>query len=150
MKHYPKAVCSFIMREDGLILASARKDNKNVFGLPGGKVDLQDKSLEDAARRELFEETGLSAHSGTPVYTAMCYGPDGKHYLTTTFIWNNFTSIPKQMKGEGRVCWVSPYILTRRLYGNMLAIYNQELFRVLNVSPNSHHNNRQDEAIIEV
>jgi 8-oxo-dGTP pyrophosphatase MutT (NUDIX family) len=41
-----------------MILAVARKDNPNEFGLPGGKVE--DGEMEEwAAARELREETGI-------------------------------------------------------------------------------------------
>jgi 8-oxo-dGTP diphosphatase len=41
-----------------LILAVSRKDDPNAFGLPGGKVE-HGETEEQAARRELLEETGV-------------------------------------------------------------------------------------------
>ena len=45
--------------EQGHILLEKRTDN-HCWGYPGGSVEL-DERVEDAAKRELFEETGLSA-----------------------------------------------------------------------------------------
>ena len=46
--------------EDNRILLQLRRDN-HCWGYPGGSVEL-DEEVENAARRELFEETGLIAH----------------------------------------------------------------------------------------
>ena len=46
--------------EDNRILLQLRRDNY-CWGYPGGSVEL-DEEVENAARRELFEETGLIAH----------------------------------------------------------------------------------------
>jgi len=143
MKKYPQAVCSLVINNSGLVLACSRKDNKEIFGLPGGKVDLTDWHLEDAARRELYEETGIWAGSGTPVFTAMCYGSDGKHYLTTTFIWNQLPSEPRQIEGEGLVAWVSTDVMCRLNIGKYknFGIYNRKLFEHMDiyVPEISHH-----------
>lgn len=47
--------------EKGKILLQLRTDN-HCWGYSGGSVELDEK-VEDAAKRELFEETGLLAHS---------------------------------------------------------------------------------------
>ena len=45
----------------GRVLLQQRSDNK-MWGYAGGSVELDEK-VEDAAKRELFEETGLRANS---------------------------------------------------------------------------------------
>jgi 8-oxo-dGTP pyrophosphatase MutT (NUDIX family) len=47
--------------KDGRILLQLRSDN-HCWGYAGGSVELDEK-VEDAAKRELFEETGLIANS---------------------------------------------------------------------------------------
>ncbi len=47
--------------KEGRILLELRKDNK-CWGYAGGSVEL-DEVVEEAAKRELFEETGLVANS---------------------------------------------------------------------------------------
>jgi len=48
-----------VVDEEGRILLQLRSDN-HCWGYAGGSVEL-DEVVEDAARRELFEETGLTA-----------------------------------------------------------------------------------------
>ncbi len=50
-----------VENSEGKILLQRRKDN-HCWGYAGGSVDLDEK-VEDAAKRELFEETGLTANS---------------------------------------------------------------------------------------
>ncbi len=52
------AVCTVTHNTFGQLLIVARKENPNDWNLPGGKVECQE-SMHEAARRELFEETGL-------------------------------------------------------------------------------------------
>ena len=47
--------------EHGRVLLQKRADN-HLWGYAGGSVELDEK-VEDAAKRELFEETGLTANS---------------------------------------------------------------------------------------
>jgi ADP-ribose pyrophosphatase YjhB (NUDIX family) len=62
--HMPILVCgaSVIVENDrGEILLILRSDNKK-WAYPGGSVDLNEV-VEEAAKRELFEETGIIARS---------------------------------------------------------------------------------------
>lgn len=62
MKYTVQAV---IFNDKGEVLAVSRKKDHNDFGLPGGKVDPEDNSLEDAIKREVMEETGLDIDMST-------------------------------------------------------------------------------------
>lgn len=62
--HMPILVCGasvIVENEKGEILLQLRKDN-NCWGYAGGLVDINEV-VEEAAKRELFEETGITAHS---------------------------------------------------------------------------------------
>ena len=62
--HMPILVCGasvIVINEKGEILLQLRKDN-NHWGYPGGSVDINEV-VEDAAKRELFEETGIVANT---------------------------------------------------------------------------------------
>ena len=53
--------CVIVVNESGELLLQKRRDN-NCWGFHGGSVEL-DEVVEEAAKRELFEETGLIADS---------------------------------------------------------------------------------------
>lgn len=55
----PLAVSVIVMNDNGQIVGVSRKDNHSDFGLPGGKIDPEDKDVLDGCIRELYEETGL-------------------------------------------------------------------------------------------
>ncbi len=52
---------SIIIFKDEKILLQQRKDNK-CWGYPGGKIEVGE-IVEDAAKREIYEETGLLVNS---------------------------------------------------------------------------------------
>ena len=70
-----------------LLVKRARAPSKGFYAFPGGRVETGE-SLEAAARRELMEETGLSAGPLTPVEEILIEGHDGDPptaFLLTVF-----------------------------------------------------------------
>lgn len=117
MKH---AVVILVMK-DNKVLGVSRKDDPSAFGLPGGKVD-DGETLEQAARRELLEETGLIATSLRCVYVA----PE-KEFSTVAFEASVTGEISTTESGVVR--WVEPEVLFSGPFGE----YNTRLFTHLNI-----------------
>jgi ADP-ribose pyrophosphatase len=87
---YPKrprlAVGAIVFKDDKVLLVKrGRPPAKGQWAIPGGNVKLGE-SLQMAAQREIFEETGITVQARDPVYTfdAIVKDNDGKiqfHYV---------------------------------------------------------------------
>lgn len=92
-----------IDKKNRLVLAVSRKDNPNDFGLPGGKVE-PGETPERAIRRELSEETGLTALSLKPVYDRTD-APGGNKFCRCFLIEAYYGQVAS--KEDGVVKWIT-------------------------------------------
>jgi 8-oxo-dGTP diphosphatase len=76
--------------------------------LPGGNVE-RDERLEDAARRELFEESGYRAGELLPValYEVRSVPPGGFHFIVHLFRAGALTGTPRAEAGS-ELRWARP------------------------------------------
>lgn len=69
---YPRQPCvavgAVVFHHDRVLLVRrGRSPAENIWAIPGGKVRLGE-SLQQAAEREILEETGIRIRAGAPVY----------------------------------------------------------------------------------
>lgn len=82
-------------------LAVSRKENKQSWGLPGGKLE-EGESACTAAIRETYEETGLiiTPDQLSVLAADQVLGTDGKDYWVTTFLCEKTPHNIRSMRPE--------------------------------------------------
>ena len=107
--------CVIVKNKDGLILMQQRKHPYGKWGLPGGLMELGE-STEDTARREVFEESGLTigglkligVYSGEEY---LCYAENGDEWyvVTTTYITDDYKGTVTVNDNESiKFEWIDP------------------------------------------
>ena len=80
------AVGAIVFRNNRVLLVRrAQAPSQNLWAIPGGRVEIGE-TLQEAAEREIFEETGITIRAREPVYTFDYIERDGSarprfHYV---------------------------------------------------------------------
>lgn len=122
------AVCAIIPDEKGNILSVSRKNDHEDWGLPGGKYDPEDRSLEDCIIRECLEETGYHIEIIDPLY----FKQQDNDFIVYTFICK-LKSDDKEMVSEletGKVDFINPSYLLKGSFKE----YNKNCFKFFNIN----------------
>jgi len=114
-----EAGCVLIVKNNK-VLAVSRKDNPHDFGLPGGLKEFGE-AVQEAAFRELKEETGLVAESGRLVLSDYC----GNHLVSTFLVENYYGKISSNEAGI--VAWIEP----KDLLTGSFSEYNKKIMQDL-------------------
>jgi len=88
-----------VQRGEGEVLLQLRRDDR-YWSLPGGALE-PGESLEDAARRELREETGLAARELRLL--TVCSGPKYDHTYPNGDQIHNVVAIYLALRVEGEI-----------------------------------------------
>lgn len=99
--------CVILINKEKQLLLQLRRDN-NCWGLAGGSLELGE-TLEQTAKRELYEETGLVAkslklfntYSGDEFYYKYPHG-DEVYNVVSAYICNNYEGDIKLESGESQ------------------------------------------------
>ena len=107
------AVCIIVKRSDGKVLAVTRGGDDNDLNLPGGNIE-PGESPEEAARRELWEETGMIATDLLEVHRGT-----GRTRVSVAFRAKD-ASGNLRSSAEGKACWVDPRKMLTGTFGGFL------------------------------
>lgn len=101
-----RASVVLVVADDGRVLAVSRPDSPLRYALPGGGVELGE-SYAQAARRELWEETGIVADQLVQVHA-------DKHDGTNVVAFVEVGRPAGQLRSshEGWARWVHPSVIT--------------------------------------
>ncbi|MBM6617793.1 NUDIX hydrolase [Bacillus suaedaesalsae] len=97
--------CVILINKNNEILLQLRKDN-NCWGLSGGSLEIGE-TLEQVAKRELFEETGLIAkkiklfnvYSGAEFYYKYPHG-DEVYNVVAAYVCSDYNGLLKKEESE--------------------------------------------------
>ena len=116
----PRASVSVLCHRDGraLVVKRGKPPFKDHWSLPGGVIELGE-TLQEAAARELMEETGVTAELGLPVETfdSIQRDEDGRvvtHFILTVFCGTYVSGTPEAQDDAAALDWVLPEDLATR------------------------------------
>ena len=98
----PRVGCGVAILRDWklLLIRRARPPEAGCWSLPGGKVDLWERT-EDAARREIAEELGLRLGALDLLCVVDYVAPEERaHWVSPTFLANGFEGEPALLEPE--------------------------------------------------
>lgn len=106
-----KTAAVMLIIKNGLVLGISRKENPDLYGLVGGKVE-DNEAPQAAAIRETLEETGIRVHTCIPIYEQLePVQADGEEYYTYCFYATEWSGHARSIEGSN-VNWLFAAELT--------------------------------------
>ena len=116
-REYPEnprvAVGAIVITEGRVLLVKrSRPPSEGLWAIPGGRVELGE-TLQQAAEREIIEETGLTIRAGDPVYTFDVIERDDAgrirfHYVIVDFMADYLSGKLNPSDDASEARWVTP------------------------------------------
>ncbi len=110
----PRVGVGAIVIKDGRVLLVKRgiEPSKGLWAIPGGSVELGE-TLQEAAEREIMEETGLVIRAGKPIYTFDFIERDDAgrirfHFTIVDVIGDYVSGTPNADDDALEARWISP------------------------------------------
>ena len=118
-------VSACVWRDGKVLLVERAKPPKGIWAFPGGHVELGEK-LEDAAARELHEETGLTAdfHGLLGLYDVIRRDDSGLvtiHYVIACYLGTAQAGEAVAASDAAAAAWAAPDALGRYLLAPNIA-----------------------------
>ena len=117
MNSYPKmpqvAVGAIVFKDKKVLLVRRGKPpSENMWAIPGGSVEIGE-TLQHAAEREIFEETGITINALDPVYTFDFIDRDGNgqirfHYIIIDLMADYVEGTPRAGDDAVDARWIAP------------------------------------------
>ena len=107
MENVPRVGIGVIVIKDNKVLVGKRKGDhgEGTWSFPGGHLEFNEE-LEDCARREVLEETGIQIKNirlGT--FTNDIHKDEGRHYVTLFLVSDYDSGEPKVMEPDRCEIW---------------------------------------------
>lgn len=131
---YPVAAVGSVVFKDNRILLVKRKNPpaKNLWAIPGGKIKPGER-MQEAAEREIFEETGLKIKAGEPVFSFDVIEHDGDgniqfHYVIVDLMADYLSGELKASDDASEACWITRQELSSLSINKMTRFLLKEKF----------------------
>ncbi len=106
------AVGAVVFKDERVLLVRrGQPPSEDLWAIPGGSVEIGE-TLQEAAEREILEETGITIRAGEPVYTFDAIDCDGTgkirfHYVIVDLAADYVTGVPKAGDDAAEARWVT-------------------------------------------
>ena len=106
------AVGAIVFRDNRVLLVRrGQPPSQDLWAIPGGRVEIGE-TLQEAAEREILEETGITIKALDPVYTFDYIERDGSartryHYVIVDLMANYVGGEPRAGDDAAEARWVS-------------------------------------------
>jgi 8-oxo-dGTP diphosphatase len=128
------AVGAVVLKENKVLLIKRENSpGKGLWAIPGGRVQLGE-TLQEAAEREIREETGVVIRAKDPVYTfdvieRDTHGRIRFHYVIVDLLADYISGEPDPGSDAGDARWIAPHELDKLSLSTSTRKFLKEIIR---------------------